>query len=128
MKITHTNWNMTRQLVDQFWRRWWVSEYLLIIAKRINWFDETEDLRENDLVRIVNERWTRGRVAAVISGSDVRIRQATIQTNGRIFRCPVNKLGVLQVQGQSNAEAARRRSCGSFTGPGMLLTLITLLI
>lgn len=45
-----------------------------------------------------------GRIAAIIPGSDGRIRQAMVQTTGGLFRRPVTKLAVLQVQGHGNAE------------------------
>ncbi|XP_062703041.1 uncharacterized protein LOC134285727 [Aedes albopictus] len=107
-KVTRTNWNMARQLLDQFWRRW-INEYLPTIAVRSKWFEEVEKLRVNDLVLIVDEGqrngWLRGRVLAVNPGSDGRIRQATVQTPGGILRRPVSKLAVLQVQGDRNADA-----------------------
>lgn len=45
-----------------------------------------------------------GRIAAIIPGSDGRIRQAMVQTTGGLFRRPVTKLAVLQVQGDGNAK------------------------
>lgn len=66
----------------------------------------------NDLVLIVDEGqrngWLRGRVVAVNAGSDGRIRQATVESAGGIFRRPVSKLAVLQVQGNSNTDVAER--------------------
>ncbi|XP_065088883.1 uncharacterized protein LOC135710283 [Ochlerotatus camptorhynchus] len=106
-KVTRTNWTMTRQLVDQFWRRW-VIEYLPSIAKRTKWFSEAEAVKVNDLVVIVNENqrngWTRGRVLSVIKGSDGRIRQALVQTTGGVFRRPVSKLAVLKMQSDGNVD------------------------
>lgn len=106
-KITRTNWDMTRQLVDQFWRRW-IVEYLPTIAKRTKWFGEEKDIEEGDLVVIVNEGrrngWTRGRVLSAIPGKDGRVRQAVVQTTDGVFKRLVSKLAVLEVQAGSNAE------------------------
>ncbi|XP_038111766.1 uncharacterized protein LOC119767368 [Culex quinquefasciatus] len=122
-KVTRTNWNLAKQLVDQFWRRW-ISEYLPIISKRTRWFSETEALKVDDLVLIVNEGqrngWTRGRVLTVIPGRDGRIRQATVQTAAGILKRPVAKLAVLNVQDSCNAtvpaEPERRYGSGDVDG------------
>ncbi|XP_062538467.1 uncharacterized protein LOC134206756 [Armigeres subalbatus] len=107
-RVTRTNWNMARQLMDQFWRRW-MNEYLPTLANRTKWFGETKNLEKNDLVLIVNEGqrngWLRGRVITTIPGRDGRIRQAWVQTTEGVFRRPVSKLAVLQVQGNGNAES-----------------------
>ncbi|XP_062557279.1 uncharacterized protein LOC134222152 [Armigeres subalbatus] len=107
MEVTRTNWNITRQLVDQFWRRW-INEYLPTIAVRSKWFSETEKLKEGDVVLIVDvghrNGWIKGRIVTVIPGTDGRIRQAMVQTAGGVLRRPVTKLAVLQVQGDSNAQ------------------------
>ncbi|XP_062537299.1 uncharacterized protein LOC134205751 [Armigeres subalbatus] len=99
---------MARQLMDQFWRRW-MNEYLPTLANRTKWFGETKNLEKNDLVLIVNEGqrngWLRGRVITTIPGRDGRIRQAWVQTTEGVFRRPVSKLAVLQVQGNGNAES-----------------------
>ncbi|XP_062557078.1 uncharacterized protein LOC134221929 [Armigeres subalbatus] len=108
LKVTRTNWNLARQLVDHFWRRW-IHEYLPTIANRTKWFSDAKNLAENDLVLIVDEGrrngWIGGQVLTVIPGRDGRIRQAMIRTSKGVFKRPVTKLAVLQIEGDSNEES-----------------------
>ncbi|XP_038106444.1 uncharacterized protein LOC119766117 [Culex quinquefasciatus] len=105
-KTTRSNWNLARQLVDNFWRRW-ISEYLPTIANRTKWHSEAKAIKVDDQVLVVNDGerngWTRGRVLSVIPGRDGRVRQVTVQTTTGVLRRPVSKLAVLDIKGDGTA-------------------------
>lgn len=86
--------------LDRFWQRW-IVEYLPVIRRQTKWFEEVRQLRDGDLVLIVNEGerygWVRGRVKQTIPGVDGRVRQAVVQTSGGVLRRPVAKLALLDV-------------------------------
>lgn len=70
-ELKRSHWNLARELIDRFWRRW-IAEYLPVIARRTKWFGEVKEIGEGDLVIIVDPAmrngWTRGRVVEVIKG------------------------------------------------------------
>lgn len=70
-------------LSDRMWKRW-IVEYLPTINKRVKWFEGQRPLLVGDLVFLVDgnnrKNWRRGRVVAVLPGSDGGIRQAIVQT------------------------------------------------
>ncbi|XP_055621687.1 uncharacterized protein LOC129765406 isoform X2 [Toxorhynchites rutilus septentrionalis] len=93
-------WNQIQHQLDIFWRRW-IREYLPTLTKRTKWFGDTRPLAVGDLVLVVDEAkrnsWERGRVLEIVTASDGRVRQATIQTLRGLLRRPVSKLAVLDV-------------------------------
>ncbi|XP_055618971.1 uncharacterized protein LOC129764162 [Toxorhynchites rutilus septentrionalis] len=113
VKITtetiRTSWDLIIQRIDYFWKRW-VLEYLPTLTRRTKWFNETKPIQCGDLVIVIDEtrrnRWIRGRVLQVITGSDKRVRQALVQTQGGLFRRPVSKLAVLDVAKCSEPEGS----------------------
>ncbi|XP_053692554.1 uncharacterized protein LOC128741004 [Sabethes cyaneus] len=111
-RAARTNWDLARQLIDQFWTRW-IREYLPVIAHRSKWHEEAEPLKIGDLVVIVDEGtrngWIRGRIASVIPGRDGTIRQAWVQTSTGLLRRPVSKLAVLTVEATGKAKPEVQR-------------------
>ncbi|XP_062708656.1 uncharacterized protein LOC134288290 [Aedes albopictus] len=75
--------------LDPFWHRW-IVEYLPVIRRQPKWFEEVRQLREGDLVLIVNDgernSWVRGRVEQTTAGVDGRVRQAMVRTSGGCTR------------------------------------------
>ena len=47
-------WRQVQYLAAVFWRRW-LREYLLTLQKRHKWFSFCRDLKEDDLVLIIDE-------------------------------------------------------------------------
>lgn len=94
-------WRVSQSLADQFWRRW-VREYLPTLIPRKIWNEDTEPVREGDLVIVVDERmprnsWPRGVVEKTFQGQDDRVRVAEVRTmQGRLVR-PVIKLARLPI-------------------------------
>ncbi|XP_055642660.1 uncharacterized protein LOC129779285 [Toxorhynchites rutilus septentrionalis] len=96
----NASWNLVQKRIDHFWRRW-VREYLPTLTKRTKWVEETKPVQPGDLVIVIDDSrrngWIRGRIVEVTPGSDGRIRQALVQTSSGLFRRPVSKLAVLDV-------------------------------
>ncbi|XP_062703565.1 uncharacterized protein LOC134286020 [Aedes albopictus] len=94
------SWNLAKHLADEFWRRW-ITEYLPVISRRCKWFDNVRDMKEGDLVLVVDSairsQWTRGRVERVLLGADGRVRQAWIRTSRGVDRRSVANLALLDV-------------------------------
>ncbi|XP_055633977.1 uncharacterized protein LOC129774286 [Toxorhynchites rutilus septentrionalis] len=82
----NASWNLVQKRIDHFWRRW---------------VEETKPVQPGDLVIVIDDSrrngWIRGRIVEVTPGSDGRIRQALVQTSSGLFRRPVSKLAVLDV-------------------------------
>lgn len=72
-------WNLSQHLTNVIWKRW-IKEYLPVITRRCQWFEEIRDIQEGDLVIMIgNEarnQYVRGRVEKVFPGRDGRIRHA----------------------------------------------------
>ncbi|XP_058817797.1 uncharacterized protein LOC131681104 [Topomyia yanbarensis] len=98
--VCRSDWNLCRQLIDLFWRRW-VKEYLPMITRRTKWFKDTKPLKSGDLVVIVEEPvrngWIRGRVLETRLGRDGRVRRAVVQTSSGTVLRPASKLSLLDV-------------------------------
>lgn len=53
------HWGQVQYLADVFWGRW-LREYLPTLQKRHKWFSDCRDLKEDNLVLIVDENIPRG--------------------------------------------------------------------
>ncbi|XP_053687243.1 uncharacterized protein LOC128736780 [Sabethes cyaneus] len=108
VKAISGSWHMIQHTLDLFWKRW-IREYLPTLTKRTKWFGETKVVQPGDLVLIIDESrrngWLRGKVLMVVPGKDGRVRHAVVQTSGGVFRRPVSRLSVLEVDQQGKAEA-----------------------
>ncbi|XP_053691074.1 uncharacterized protein LOC128739603 [Sabethes cyaneus] len=100
VEVVRNSWHQIFVCLNHFWRRW-VREYLPTLTRRNKWHDEVRALMSNDLVIVIDETkrngWIRGRVLEVIAGQDGRVRQAVVQTSDGMYRRPVSKLAVLEV-------------------------------
>lgn len=99
-RAVRTSWEQIQIQIDHFWRRW-VLEYLPTLTRRVKWLQDTKPVQPGDLVIVIDETrrngWLRGRVLDVTVGRDGRVRQVLVQTAGGLFRRPVSKLAVLNV-------------------------------
>lgn len=95
------NWKLLRSMVDDFWHRW-VKEYLPTIACRPKWIGESQELKEGDLVLLVDEStrngWLRGRLLSTVKGRDGRVRQAFVKTQNGVLRRPATKIAPLGIK------------------------------
>ncbi|XP_055543372.1 uncharacterized protein LOC129728922 [Wyeomyia smithii] len=106
-----SSWKLAQHLTDQLWRRW-VKEYLSVISRRSKWFGNVREIKEGDLVLVVDgtvrNQWIRGRVEKVCCGIDGRVRQAWVRTKGGVFRRPVVKLALLDVMKDGDPDSGSR--------------------
>lgn len=126
--VGRTNWDMARQMVEHFWKRW-TREYLPSISRRTKWFEEVKTPEVGDLVVLIEKNvrngWTRGRIVSMIAGRDGRVRQAVVQTANGILRRPMSKIAVLDVQPTSKAAPEtnlQRYGSGSVAGTSSTAT------
>lgn len=94
-----TRWQLLRQAVDHFWKRWSAEclQRCLAISK---WQHPTNEIREGALVLISDERyppgkWPLARVLELHPGADGLTRVVTLRTATSVFKRPIAKLCVL---------------------------------
>ena len=94
-------WRQIQFLADLFWKRW-AREYLPTLQQRQKWFTPKRNLKENDIVLIVDNplprgAWRLGRVLAVNKGRDGLVRSANVKTSQSQLVRPVDKLCLLEL-------------------------------
>ena len=92
-------WRQVQFIADQFWSRW-TKEYLVNLQTRQKWFDRKQNLKQDDLVLIVDNtqprgKWMTGRVIETISDKHGAVRQVILHTSRGQVRRAVNKLCLL---------------------------------
>ena len=87
-------------MLDGIWRRW-IKEYLPVISRQSKWFENVREIREGDLVLVVDgiirNQWKKGLVERIMARPDGHIRQAWVRTNTAAVRRPVAKLALLEI-------------------------------
>lgn len=102
-------WRIVQQMADQFWRRW-TREYLPTLMRREKWCQPAKPIKEGDVIVEINPNlhrnfWPKARVIKVYPGADQIIRVVDIKhSNGRIYRRPVSKLCVLDLEASQEKE------------------------
>jgi len=92
-----------RILADELMRKF-TAYYLPVLTKKVKWLKETEPLKVDDLVLIIEpnmtrKEWPRGKVIKLFNGKDGTPRVAdVIKANGKIKRRPVRKLARINIQ------------------------------
>lgn len=90
-----TQYQLILNRVQDFWRRW-SREYLNTLQQRNKWMWEKENVREGDLVLLVEESppatWKMGRVVTLHPGGDGLVRSVTVKTATNILKRPIIKL------------------------------------
>ena len=100
-KCLRKRWQQAQRLADLFWKRW-VREYLPTLAKRAKWRQEASNVKQGDVVIIVDHQhprglWPRGVGETVYEGEDGIVRSVIVKTaHGRLHRS-VRKLVVLDL-------------------------------
>ena len=99
-QYSRRRWRQVQYLADVFWRRW-LREYLPTLQKRQRWFYVCRDLKEDDLVLIVDEniprgQWRLGRVVLVHKAKDGHVRSAVVKTRSGHLTRPISKLCLLE--------------------------------
>ena len=106
-----SSWRTSQALADQFWQRW-VREYLPSLTRRTKWNSRTEPVKVDDIAIIVDEglprgRWDRGRIVAIHPGPDGIIRVVDIKTQSGVYRRPVSRLCILDVEAEEKEKVAQ---------------------
>ncbi|KAL7290473.1 hypothetical protein TKK_0016161 [Trichogramma kaykai] len=89
-------WKLAQAYADEFWSQW-LHEYLPTIQTRQKWQAKTPELKENDIVLIVDENvarnfWKKSVVIRVLPGKDGEIRVVEVRTASGLLRRPCSKL------------------------------------
>ena len=92
-------WKAIERMKLSFWKKWY-SEYLNRLQSRPKWFNEQRIVKLRDLVLIKDDRCAPGqlclgRVQNIHSGTDGRVRVATILSKQKLFKRPIPKLCLL---------------------------------
>jgi len=82
-------WRHVQYLADVFWKRW-IKEYLPTLQLRDKWIEIKRNLKENDIVLILDEAtprlaWPLGRVLKTLPGRDGLVRSAVVKTKGTVL-------------------------------------------
>ena len=89
-------WRQAQYLTEQFWIRW-RKQYAPLLQERISYQRPKQNLAAGDVVVLVDNsvprgKWPFGLVQAVRTSKDGLVRSATVLTNGKTIRRPVNKM------------------------------------
>jgi hypothetical protein len=94
------HWRHVQHLSTQFWKRW-IREYLPGLQMRQKWNDQVPNIKNGDLVLMLDESsprgsWPLGLVKDTITGRDGLVRSARIKVRGTELVRPVTKLVLLE--------------------------------
>ena len=94
-------WRQAHIMADYFWGRW-VKQYLPSLTRRNKWNDRTKPVNVGDIVTIVDSTgprntWPLGRVVQLYPGRDGQVRVVDVQTADGVYRRPVAKLAILDI-------------------------------
>ncbi|XP_073334837.1 uncharacterized protein [Pagrus major] len=94
--LSRRRWRHCQSLADQFWIHF-IRNYLPSLQTRSKWQQDTDDLTVGTIVLIVDQQlpralWPVGKVTAVISGSDGKVRTAQVQVKDKMYTRAVARL------------------------------------
>ena len=111
-----STYKRSQYIADELWKRW-LKEYLPALNLRSKWLEESRSLEPGMLVFIVDDNgrngWLRGIVEQVFTGKDGRVRQAMVRTTSGVYRRPVTKLAVIELESSGKSDQ------GPSTGQGL---------
>ncbi|XP_033107721.1 uncharacterized protein LOC117109468 [Anneissia japonica] len=92
-------WLQVQYLASLFWTRW-RKEYLPLLQQRHKWTTPKDNVMINDIVLLVDEttprgKWPMGRVLAVRTSSDGKVRSVDVKVNNNILKRPIAKLCIV---------------------------------
>jgi len=98
-RYARRRWRQIQYYADVFWRRW-TREYLPLLQARTKWQGVERDIRQGDIVLVVQETprssWPLARVLEVCPGLDGRVRSATVKSGNTELVRPITKLCLLE--------------------------------
>ncbi|XP_068737294.1 uncharacterized protein [Montipora capricornis] len=89
-------WRKAQEIISPVWRRW-IQEYLPLLSRRPKWTEVVKDLKEDDVVLVLDSklprgRWPLGRIIETYPGRDGHTRVAKIQCGASTVVRPIHKL------------------------------------
>ena len=94
-------WRRMNHLVNVFWKRW-SREYLTELQRRTKWRQSQQDLKEGDLVLLVDSNhrgmWSKGVVHTTRQSRDGAVREVVVKTKNGYVRRDVRQLCLLETQ------------------------------
>ncbi|XP_070527750.1 uncharacterized protein [Cardiocondyla obscurior] len=102
-----TRWQMLKQLLDKFWKRW-STECLQRYQAKSKWHHPSHVLKVGSMVLVIDERyppgkWPLARVTQVHPGNDGLIRVVTLKTASSEFKRPITKVCILPMDANKNS-------------------------
>ncbi|XP_018371800.1 PREDICTED: uncharacterized protein LOC108766794 [Trachymyrmex cornetzi] len=96
-----TRWQLIRQRVEQFWKRW-TSECIHCYQAISKWHHPSTQLKEGSMVLLTDERyppakWPLARVLQLHPGKDGLTRVVTVRTATTTYKRPITKVCVLPI-------------------------------
>lgn len=97
-----TMWRASQRLADMFWKRW-TEEYLPSLIRSTKWRQDNKNIKIGDIVLIVDSNgprnlWKKGRVEKLFPGKDGKVRVVDVRTTNGVYKRPVAKLCILDLQ------------------------------
>ena len=95
-------WRRIQELIRRVWQRW-LREYLPYIGSRHKWFSKEKNLKEEDVVIVIDpdarrRDWKVGRIVRTYPGADGLVRVVHVKFGDKILKRPITKLSPLEIQ------------------------------
>ena len=89
-------WRKVQELISRVWSRW-LKEYLPMLNTRPKWTKVIENLKEEDVVLVLDQnlprgQWPLGRIVETYPGKDGHSRVAKVQCGSKTVVRPIHKL------------------------------------
>ena len=93
-------WKLVQYIMNEFWNRW-IREYLPMLQERKKWNEEVRNVKNGDIVLLVDKdlprgRWSIARVLEVYKGRDGLVRSAKVKTATSEYVRPIVKMCLLE--------------------------------
>lgn len=90
------------RLYSEFWKCW-SKEYLDQLQPRAKWPEKHPNVRVGQIVVVSDDRcppsrWPLGKISAVYPARDGLVRVVDVKINGKTFKRPIHRLGVIPIQ------------------------------
>ena len=95
-------WRRIQELIRRVWQRW-MREYLPHIGSRHKWFSKEKNLKEDDVVIVIDpdarrRDWKVCRIIRTYPGADGLVRVVDVKLGNKILKRPITKLSPLEMQ------------------------------
>ena len=83
-------WRRIQELIRCVWQRW-LREYLPYIGSRHKWFSKEKNLKEDDVVIMIDpdarrRDWKKGRIVRTYPGADGLVRVVDVKVGDKILK------------------------------------------